>query len=676
MSSIFKKIVFIPAVAILAACDGGNTPRAPDVVPQAPAEVRGVTGSAVKGVISGGTITVTDSTGVTVDITSGSTTNADGSYSLVFGESAAALSGPIVVTIDGTGGTTVCDLDVEGTTNDCPRPDGTFAAFGETYPADGIVLRSMLRGFPTAAAANKVVNVNITPASELATSLALAAAGTGPLTSEDVNEAGQQVLGLIQTLTGIDMSGYNINDVPVFDVTATSTTTDALPDQSYAMMGFASAIIALVDPNDPAADSIAKVLAAIEADVDVDESANLVASGTQLGRLADSVSKGINTINTRLVARGITRPRIATAVETARNNQTIFANFGTTKVAVARPTDPNNPEPPKFEFTKAFLNKLGNIMVSVGATTGAQGFGGTTQGATEVFAAELDVATRLSDALISSAVQAAADALVMTEAELAAGASEVDDDATDGLTGTLAKSEDGNTVTLTNGVSVATDAQTGVTATVTIPTASRTSDTTFSIPAVTIAVTQTEGSATSTLMTFTGSINATFAPESGDIGMKSLTLTGSVVGAAAGTSYGVNVVLSGLAGVTSEQSSGGGVTGSYEATISFASTAADDLSVKFYGTIGAAMQSFMVTAGSNSIMGTAMQTGTTFTPVLTDGTVYLTLTIDTGEGPGRLTNGVLRRGNGAAAVLTGTVDRQGLVTFSDGSIQSLPASIL
>jgi hypothetical protein len=164
----------------------------------------GIDGRAAKGVIGGATITVVDSAGADVAIASGGTTGADGSYTIIFDQ--AEVSAPIVVmVVGGDGATMVCDIDLAGTDDDCAVGDGTSVAFGESYPLPRtFALRGLVAEIPTEDGAS--ATVNITPASDLATNLALVSADTNALTAADVEATSSQVLGLIQTITGTDLS--------------------------------------------------------------------------------------------------------------------------------------------------------------------------------------------------------------------------------------------------------------------------------------------------------------------------------------------------------------------------------------------------------------------------------------------------------------------------------------
>ena len=259
MKSILQSIALVSAILFIVSCGSGSSgvTNVPITPPQPPADPEfGIDGRAVKGVIGGGTITVVDSAGADVAIASGGTTNADGSYTIIFDQ--ADVSAPIVVTVaGGDGATMVCDIDLAGTDDDCAVGDGTSVAFGESYPLpDTFALRGLVADIPTEDGAS--ATVNITPASDLATNLALASADTSALTADDVEDASSQVLGLIQTITGTDLSGQDLNDIAIPDV-ADSADAAAASDESLALAAFSAAIIANQDEGETVGDVISRV---------------------------------------------------------------------------------------------------------------------------------------------------------------------------------------------------------------------------------------------------------------------------------------------------------------------------------------------------------------------------------------------------------------------------------
>jgi hypothetical protein len=146
-------------------------------------------------------------------------------------------------------------------------------------------------------------------------------------------------------------------------------------------------------------------------------------------------------------------------------------------------------------------------------------------------------------------------------------------------------------------------------------------------------------------------------------GIRQTTFVGTVSGGLATTSFGLNITYL-------EQANGD----TYGADISFASATTDDLSLSLSGTVGQDIGNYVVRAGDDTISFTAEPTAVgTGTVIFSDGTVLMTLSLENGA--------VVADQAGNIAVLTvagvetGTVSANGTVTYSDGSIQSLPAGI-
>ncbi|XOV87146.1 MAG: hypothetical protein ACFHX7_19620 [Pseudomonadota bacterium] len=669
MKTILQSLVLLSSALLLASCDSSSTSGVGDVGVTLPTPSNGATGTVAKGVISGGTITVTDASGANVPLASGGTTGAGGSYSLVFTKEAieAGITAPLTVTI--TGGSSVCDFDADGTDNDCPVGDGTFVAFGESFalPADFTMSGIIATLPPDTATSDPVVTVNVTPASDLAASLAQTSAAGSALTAEEVAAANAEVLGLIQAITGIDMSGQDLVSLPVIDLAALDTSSDAASDAAYGLIAFAAAVVADIDAEAP---DVKSVLARLKSEIS-STSGNVTGTGTSLSRIANAVSKSLNTVNQKLASRGVSKPGLVNAANNAANNSQIYAALGTGPVTlppVVIPGGGTGGTP--LQLARTFINQLSAVINSAVATTGADGFGGTTQSATEAFATELDSIARLNSYAATAALRQLSGALHSADDYIADGTT---DEITVGVLGTMTKSADGKTITITDAVSAYTDEMSGIEVVLTVPTGTRVEvETTgsFSADDVTLVTKDPDGNV---IETFTGALAMTFAPEAGDIGVKTFSLTGNIVGSTAGTSFGVDLAATDLAGITSEQSSGSGVTGNYSANFNFDSPTTDALSITFSGAIRATTQSFTVTAGTSTIMGMLTRTGSTDVNVLTNGTVYLTLTLDTDAGT--LTSGILTVGSGEAATQVGTLNSSGVITYSDGSIQSLPARI-
>ena len=167
------------------------------------------------------------------------------------------------------------------------------------------------------------------------------------------------------------------------------------------------------------------------------------------------------------------------------------------------------------------------------------------------------------------------------------------------------------------------------------------------------------------LQTFHGDISMSFVEENDDLGLNAATFDGSITTEAAEGTFAVNADLSNITGTTEQNIGTKDVEADYTATFSFA-----DLVISMNGKIYENNQSFAVTAGGNTIWGTVSREGDIDTDTLTDMTTTLTLILDLSE------NGELVSGNfTVAGEETATMDDQGIVYYSDGSIQSLPAAI-
>jgi hypothetical protein len=129
MKSILQGIAILSAAALIAGCDS-NSGGASSVGVTPPTPQTSSTGSAVKGLINGATVTASD-TGGTRQI--GSSTVLNGTYNIAYDTSFAPFVDPIVITV--TGGSALCDYEnPDNSGNDCQQLDGTFVAFGHLMP--------------------------------------------------------------------------------------------------------------------------------------------------------------------------------------------------------------------------------------------------------------------------------------------------------------------------------------------------------------------------------------------------------------------------------------------------------------------------------------------------------------------------------------------------------------
>ena len=652
MKSFLQSIALVSAILFIVSCDSGGTSgvtNVPITPPQPPADPEfGLDGRAVKGVVGGATITVTDSAGADVAIASGGTTGADGSYTIIFDQ--AEVSAPIVVTVaGGDGATMVCDIDLAGTDDDCAVGDGTSVAFGESYPLPAtFALRGLVAEVPTEDGAS--ATVNITPASDLATNLALASADTSALTAADVEDASSQVLGLIQTITGTDLSGQDLNDIAIPDV-ADSADAAAASASSLALAAFSAAIIANQGDGETVGDVIARVNASLSANAE----GNLAASGTELGSLTASVVTALNTVSAQVTAGGGDSSAVDAAADNAEAIEEVYEAIGDEDVSVPPVPEPGSTAP--ADQTKAFISTFGNVVSSALATTGAAGAGGDGQSATELFATELDAVAALNSGPATAASRALQDAVNAAVADL----TEDDTVTIDNESVSFSLTKAGTVFSIADASSTQTSAD-GTVVVISATTGTSEGAGVFSLEGVTM-VTTTPGAAQGddpvTTQTFTAG-TLTGAVVDGNTVTE---FVGTVTGGVATTSFGLSITYFERAGDDA-----------YAATIDFNSATSDELILSVSGTVGQDIGSYAVTAGGDTIAFTATPTAVgTGTVVFSDGTVLMTLSLESGS--------VVEDQAGNIAVLTvagvetGTVSANGTVTYSDGSIQSLPAGI-
>jgi hypothetical protein len=720
-SSLQKIAIIFSSILLIVSCtdSGSSNPGGVIVVPP---PNNGVIGQAVKGIIAGATITVQDATGANMALTGTVTTNSDGSYAVTFSTAqvTAGIVGPLIVTVDGTGATTVCDFDnPDSETDDCPVGDGTFATFGASYALpDGFTLHGVIADIPAdTSTSDPIVTVNVSPASQVA--YGLSSAATGTLTSAAANSANAQVMGLLSAITGINFTGLKLNEIPLTDASAPAAGASA---QTLALSAFAAAIIGSQDTTNT---TIEAVLASIVAAISTDANGNVIISGNNLANIADQMAIVLAS------PAFANLPAAQQALQTANQNAAFFRSAGDGDITVSAAEEETDTTS-GLSNTKAFIAKLINVINGISATTGAGGIGVTGAGATEAFADALLAVDNLSSTEATQAFNVLEETLISAEASLEPGQSiELGASAqptaltSNSLTGTVTKSADGLTLTITNVTITVTNAGTGVDVTMTIASGERTTlgDTSaegasavFAADDVTVitrtTTTPSDGQASTPVVTvvqtFTGSINAIFQEEGtgSDLGLKTLDFSGAITTAAAGT-FVVDLSLSDINGTAEVPDNADGtandpdVTGNYSATFSF-----DGLTVNFSGAISANPLNYALTytdgtaSGTDTIMGSVTRVVTaatatspifvTDTNIMTDGSSSLTLVFKFVDGSaGQLVGPTVAEegGDAPAGELTsgtaieagdnvyGTVDADGIVRYSDGSIQSLPASI-
>ena len=656
MKSILQSIALLSAAILVASCDSSSGGGAAAVIPPQAPQVS-ATGSAVKGIIDGATVTAVDADGDTI----ASTVVTNGTYNLAYdaAQVAAGITDPITITI--TGGSTICDYDnPDNSGNDCPTglaAPNDFATFGESYdlPAD-FVIRSIV------ANASEGGISHVSPLSEIALVKALEKANGTALTPADVTEANRALSGLIEAITGISLDGVDFTQVQTANLAATGAVTDS-PAQ-LALAAFAAGVIGSQQPGETLAQTITRLAGLFTIDAD----GNITGSGTNISAFATAVARG-------LAAAAAARPNgtVSAAVGNANANAALYASFGAAAVKLPPSAAAGSAEP--IDQTKAFVIKLSQVIGEVVSSTGAQGFGGQANAsATEAFASELEQVRLLSSTSATQAQRRLDAALKADAAAIDAGTktspvtNAVEDGETaddDGLEYVLTKNGEGDfTVT---GVSsrwpLDADAATAAgLAVVTLTGATASSDaTSVSIPEATLTTTV----GTTTLQTFVGSFSA--APGTA-AGTEDLTLTGTVTGQTPGVSFSIDASLIG-------DSEADDATPTYSIAFTFSSLAANDLTLTFAGTVGSSTQGFTIASPAGAINGSITRTGNVDVNTLTDGSATLTLTLTDGNLPAQGTIGTFSVGTGEAAVDTATLDANGVVTYDDGSIQALPAII-
>ncbi len=329
--SLPRRLCCVSAVLwALSGCGGGTDGEIADTQSPLPAPSVAVSGVATKGAISAATVTITDAAGGEIEILAGTVTQNGGTYRAVFSEAAVAqgISTPLTVNI--TGGSSRCDIDLPDTTDDCQIDDETFIAFGSDFALpEEFRMRATISRLETGSSApDATYTINVSPASELATSLAEATAASSALTQEDIETAERRIKGLIGEITGISLGSQQLAQIELFDITALDANTDNASDASYALLAFAAATLAELEPDNTSVDTLAEVFARLHAELNVGDSGDLEISGTSLSRLAGSVETGLGTVIRSLAARGITRPGLTSAESLARDRITEWGNQG------------------------------------------------------------------------------------------------------------------------------------------------------------------------------------------------------------------------------------------------------------------------------------------------------------------------------------------------------------
>ena len=258
-------------ILLLTACGGGGSssnPVAPPSTPEPEPEPEptgfdySFSGTAVKGVIRGAGVTVLDADGNPVE---GATavTDGKGGYDISF-TSGTELQTPLMVVVDGTSATVVCDR--RPTCDPGAGPDGPLdpVPFGETYllPA-GFKLRAAIESIETDETGATRAKAYVSPLSEFVVDAALKQSGTGRLTTDNLNTANTRVVALVKkafpTLNIAD--GVRVSSIPLVDVTdLENADLNDSSDLSLVISSVNAAVIGFVDANDEERSDISRVV--------------------------------------------------------------------------------------------------------------------------------------------------------------------------------------------------------------------------------------------------------------------------------------------------------------------------------------------------------------------------------------------------------------------------------
>jgi hypothetical protein len=285
----FSHIAACIMLATIAACgDSGSSsaPPPPDPAPPEPTIIYSIQGKAVKGVISGATVSVVDGDGATVDSAT-TTSGSDGSYSIEFSTTDAVVE-PIQIVLDGSGAATVCDVSPAceyGLDND---GNALVAGFGETYTLpDGFTLRATIASL-TADGDDRSGTAFISPLSDFVTALALDMGSGTDLTVTNLEVANDKVIAFVKTIyPTLNVEQLTeISQVPLLDLTSLENSApDDLTDVALAATSLSAAVAGFVDAQNSERGSIAQVMDEFNADIAL----NQEVEGVLLNEVSDTL---------------------------------------------------------------------------------------------------------------------------------------------------------------------------------------------------------------------------------------------------------------------------------------------------------------------------------------------------------------------------------------------------
>lgn len=629
-------------LCLLTGCGGSSDTVENTVINSPPPPQDGIRGR-VASKLQNGRLTVTDANGEEVVVASGDRTNENGAYDLVFSEFEidAGITPPLIVAVDGTGATAVCDYDGE-TDNDCLTASGSFAAFGARYevPA-GFGLRGLAPTFPPEdAQGDRTVTVNLSAASDLAVRYATDAAAGARLSEEGVVLAQQQALGVVEFVTGLSVGGNAMNAIGLADLTSAAATPSST---SLAVSLFNASLHGQVDTQETGIANYRLVLNRMNNRIQPDSDTGLVqASGADL---VTAIASYLVTASGYQATLPAPLPILTGAISAQTVAESRLAETGTAPVAIALPADPGSDAP--LDRSRVFAARLSEVIGASLLNSQTAAFGGTATGSATVNSDQITLINVLLTPEVRGAITQL-DAAIATAIER--GVTE--------LTGTNVSGVvaiDGSSIQLTSGTSTVSNIQTGISVNLSSPAGTRTDvgqDGTFALTDVTIALSQTQDNLTTQVL-----LEGDLTVELTDLGEGLVVTRSSFTGAlqsVSGLNFDGNIDLTAATGTSLSLSNG-----SYDASFEFSNAATLLLTGSQTGGIAASTS----TSGSSTIF--VDHTTNTITDMTTD----LNLNLDAN---GTVTGGTLTSGG----TETGSVDSLGVISFTDGTVRSLPAPIL
>jgi len=372
------RLCVLSLLILLASCGGGSDSSENIIVdPPAPPQ-DGIGGSAASR-IRGGRISIQDANGDDVVVASGRTTNESGSYRLVFSEFEIleGITPPLLLTLDGTGATAVCDFDQEGD-NDCLTREGNFASYGETYNLpDGFSLRALAPTYPPESeSGDRLINVNFSAASDLAAALAIESSAGGTLDRDLVELANQQAMGFVEFTSGLSSSGLDINSIANLDLPVASST----PTPALALALFNASLHGQVNTEVSNVADYRRVLNRMTNQVNATATGNLRSMGSYLSQAMTAFVTGSTAYQASLATPSAV---LAGAIASRQIPVRLLEQTGSGTVDIALPADPASSD--ALDRGRTMISRLSEVMGSTLLISTTPAFGGTREGAALVY---------------------------------------------------------------------------------------------------------------------------------------------------------------------------------------------------------------------------------------------------------------------------------------------------